>query len=359
MRAHCIYLALLLSQPAAARTPTFVTRVRENFASWDLNHDGRLSAGEVAQLVQSPDIRDQNAAALATLKHFSRIEVSLRLLEDYTRRFERRDPRRTPFTRVFDSYRRRIDEASRELWVGGGPHREAIRQGADGDCYFLAAIGSMLERDPLSVRRLLTPNSDGTFSVLFPGQRVLRLAAPTDAELALYDNSNGDGIWLLLLEKAYGTLRVRQNHKYRSTIEALDATGGRGSVRESLKVLTGRDPWVLRFDHRTRGENAVRDRLERALADGELVTVRTARSEPAALPFKVPHQHVWSVLDFDRSRDLVTLWNPWGNDLAPMRSGATGRERRLVEGYATRRGVMQVSMSEFYRFWWGLIGAAG
>ena len=356
-------IAAPLASPAwALRNPPFADRVRRNFSNWDLNHDGKISAEELSRLVQDRSVRGQDAAALATLKHFASpgsslpaIEITRPLLDEYVFQFRRDDPGRTAFTRFYDNYCRRIANAHRELVAAGLPHREAIHQGADGDCYFLAVVGSMLARDPKEVLEPISCNSDGTYTVTFPSQPPVRVSGPTDAEIALYDNSVDDGIWLFILEKAYGILRVSQNRKFQSIIEALDATGGKGSARDSIKMLTGRDAWQWRFDHGAFGEQrnqrlqSLRDHITSALEARQLLTVRTDQ-DPGALPFKVPHMHVWAVLDFDSRRDQVTLWNPWGDDLKPA-----GPDN-FSEGYDTHQGVLKVSMDELYTFWWGLIG---
>ena len=51
--------------------------------------------------------------------------------------------------------------------------------------------------------------------------------------------------------------------------------------------------------------------------------------------------HLYAVLDFDAARNVVRLWNPWGNSFEPK--GVPG----LSSGYRVRQGQFVVSLAHF------------
>ena len=62
-----------------------------------------------------------------------------------------------------------------------------------------------------------------------------------------------------------------------------------------------------------------------------------------AVPPGMAKTHLYAVLDFDPARNVVHLWNPWGNYFEPK--GAPG----LSSGYPVRQGQFQVSLADFIR----------
>ena len=67
-------LSLCVSPAIAqnAKPARFEDVVNAHFAHWDLNHDGKLEAGEIDKLMNNKAIRGEAAAALAVLKQRER-----------------------------------------------------------------------------------------------------------------------------------------------------------------------------------------------------------------------------------------------------------------------------------------------
>lgn len=51
--------------------------------------------------------------------------------------------------------------------------------------------------------------------------------------------------------------------------------------------------------------------------------------------------HAYAVLNYDEAKDLITLWNPHGNNFKPM--GPEG----FINGYETKGGVFTLSSKDF------------
>ena len=53
------------------------------------------------------------------------------------------------------------------------------------------------------------------------------------------------------------------------------------------------------------------------------------------------NSNVYAIFGFDRERDVLTLWNPWGDEFSPQ--GPEGIEH----GYAREHGVFRMPLREF------------
>lgn len=106
-----------------------------------------------------------------------------------------------------------------DLQKGHKPVAEEVRQGAAGDCWFLAPIMSMAKHAPEKIAAMIKPqNPDGTITVEFPlevdGKRVqVTVKPPTDGEIARYATAGSSGIWLTVMEKALGQYFKDNPHK--------------------------------------------------------------------------------------------------------------------------------------------------
>jgi hypothetical protein len=109
-----------------------------------------------------------------------------------------------------------------------------------GDCFFLAALGSLAKANPATIKNMLKDNKNGTYTVTLhliqeDGRRIAKDIIVTNE--MLYDNNGnlvaaqaGDGeLWVMIIEKAYAKAMGGYDN-----IE----DGGLGS--EAIEVLTGR-----------------------------------------------------------------------------------------------------------------------
>lgn len=196
--------------------------------------------------------------------------------------------------------------ASMPLFVNG-PQRNDIRQGAIGDCYYLASLAGLTDSDPMIIQQMITPLGDGTYAVRFnrSGQEVyLRIDAdlPVNTYGSLvYAKAGHDGeLWVPLLEKAYTYFRSGANSYasinggWMSTV-LREITGGYTNTTYTGGSLTSL------FNH-----------ISSMLSQGYAVTAGTTYN--ATSP--VVSNHAYSIVAAETiaGQQYVTVYNPWGWD---------------------------------------------
>lgn len=402
----------LLAQPGepARTSPKFAQVIAQRFDSWDADRNGALSADEIDVKSVDPSVKGSEAAAVATLKRFIRsgkYDLPASLTKDYltnppkapvkTARAstaEREDSTETDnaspspageakrfpdFQVRYASCLRRIQGAKRDLAIDATPDLDQCRQGPLGSCFFLAPVGAAVHRDSGFVSSLISEKGGGGYLVKFGDGQSVELTPLTDVEVAISSSTGDEGLWLPVLEKAFGTLRKEADPDKYSMESATDAIANGGSVSGTIRALTGHRtesislkrrakamPPRMTKDRRTVNVEAdgvtpyeaalppglaarrVRDRVFKALGERRLVAASTAY-EPQ--PPGINWRHAYAVLSFDRAADTLTLWNPHGNTFKPKTvRGNEGVDRHgLGVGYATKGGVFTVPVGEFVR----------
>jgi len=392
-----LFLPLLAFQAAEPPQPTpFTAVVAEHFDVWDRDHDGVLEPAEIDWLTVQAELSGKPAAAIGALKAAARsVKVTLPpLTQEYFRAYEQtvadRKPRSPDFDRAYSRNLRRITSTKRELFLDDQPGIETAHQGPLGDCFFVSVIGASVVRDPAAVRGMITVTEDGMYDVAFPDGRHARIAPLTDAELALTSTTTNRGIWLSVLEKAYGSLRNESLAQDKRTESATDAIARGGSAATSIRLMTGHavtqiglkprrprtsatakrpgesgeqttpapgaqpgiDPEVL-ARHIETVLPKVREQLAVAMENRRLVAAGTPTpSTPPlpgeALPPGINPKHSYAVLAYDAGADTIELWNPHGNTFRPK--GEPG----LESGYPTRAGRFTMPVTEFVRVFQGI-----
>ena len=327
----------------------FLAAVRANFAAWDLNHDGQLTREEIELDMQNPRIGGDAAAALAALKLGATHSNHLQDTRNYTltdidameQSLQAGQKLAPNFVGYFTASRKKLKEVPRQLFSDGIPHLTAMRQDWTSDCYFMSATGALAEADPQAIVRLVGSNSDGSFTVSFPGKPAVRLPAPTETEIATYSNAK-DGVWLSLLEKAFAIFRIKAEPAQASTKEPLDSVGFRTGSSNVMELLTGHASKFVRFPG-ANGQPAdarfvqqIRAELQTALHEHRVV-----ESQKAA--------HDYAVVAYDAATDTVTLHNPYdrgGFETWPD----GGKGARTDDGFFTLSTAQWVSYFVNVRF---------
>lgn len=203
-----------------------------------------------------------------------------------------------------------------------------------GDCYFLAPLVGLALRRPHEVLAMLESITELDWRVTFPGaDRAVTVENPTPTEIALF--ASADGLWPIILEKAYATLVYHSPYALLSRSANDAVTGGR--AHDAIAMLTGRstdwdflDVTSLATTH---------EKVSQAIANSKIVCVATG---PDLLDDEgriegLPRSHVYTVTDYDVSTKMLTLRNPWG------------QSETLPDGSEVVDGVFELSLEGLHR----------
>lgn len=363
---HLLAFAVIL--PAQAPVPPFASVVLRDFDAWDRDHDGTLSVDEVTRGVLDPANHGEDAAALAALHTYLAVakdapRLTKSWFADYRPvRFQapadataaekkrlRKEFAATPGslggTYAADLRRlRRKGDAG--LYAEEGPKLSDIRQGALGDCYFLAPLGGMVYRDPASIKGMIRPDGDG-YAVAFGDGKTVRVAGPTDGEIAMGGSSTANGLWVRVMEKAYGSRKFADGETG-ARIARDGMNGGNSGV--VARGFTGHEFTRIELvgDWRKSVSDgdlapklaAIRRDLPSALAEHRLVLTGTHKAE---MPTSITPNHAYAVFGFDPASDRITIWNPHGDNFTPK--GPEG----FQYGFRREGGVFSMPLPLFAR----------
>ena len=297
---------------------------------------------------------------------------------------------RPNFQRGFETCMTRIDKSDRTLFKSDeNPTIEHCHQGPLGDCFFVSVVGAAVKRDPAGFKQTVRelPESGGGgggggggYAVKFGSGKEIKVSPLTDAEIALSsttsDKAGDEGLWLAVMEKAFGTSRMQDRPDRFTTESATDAIAQGGTTATVIRELTGhsteriilkrryRPVGLEQYDTNKRllphptpaGSRVVmqsadnpeklaakiRDKVPAALKQGRIVATGTGEERQ---PPGISGKHAYAVLAYDDARDTLTLWNPHGNTYAPR----GGKQPGLTTGYPTAAGIFELPLTEFVR----------
>jgi hypothetical protein len=345
----------------AQKTSDFLAQVRDNFAKWDTDHDGVLSADEIEKAVDDPTVKGPAAAAAAALRRAIRAnpDISPVTIETLTKALDEKtkpSPKIPSYNAMYDIALGKIIKTPRDLFVSGLPRVETLGQGRLGDCFLLAPLGTVAFKEPERLKKMVTPLSNGQIAVQFANGEKVTLPAPTDAEIAIGASTLDDGIWANVFEKSIGHIYLERQKTPRH-VTPYSIIGVGGTPNSPLSILTGhkcirvgcedfQKDKLSKADRATRLDD-MRKRLEDAFATRHLVVGGTGdiHGGQTIVP-GLYYDHSYGVLNYDRKTDIVTFWNPMGNHYVPK--GTPG----LEHGYVTNHGRFDVPLTEAV-MWFG------
>src|SRR4051794_38891234 len=135
------------------------------------------------------------------------------------------------------------------LFAAGGPSPNDVYQGGLGDCWFLATLAEVAQRDPYRISSSIFERADGTYDVYFHTSPTTMVDEHVDGNLPVNPSGNlqfaklgqGGCTWVAIMEKALTYFRNPGSPSYSGI------GGGWGS--ESMKDLGGSPSELLSQVH--------------------------------------------------------------------------------------------------------------
>jgi hypothetical protein len=298
----------------------FAQRAITVFARIDADKDGFLTGSELNKALHSDSFKGEDAAVVAAmidrvsdLEDLSDDEFGIEndgVTKADLAAFEKLDKSGSTLRKGAENrYGSAIyqqNHTTRQLFPRGAASisAAAVEQGGVGDCYFLAALAGLADRNPGAIQRMIKDHGNGTYTVSFPGRSPVHVDAPTDGEIGLGATANSDGLWVTVMEKAYAKLRS-------STMdyEAIDG----GQMSEGIEVLTGKSAstWNISLN----SNESVRNEIATALKEGRTVTanIRPELFSNAGTREGMPTKHVYTIMGIDPKTNEIIVRNPWGS----------------------------------------------
>jgi Calpain family cysteine protease len=319
----------------------FVQAVLSNFANWDSNHDDRLDAKEMTAVVQDPKVKGEAAAAAATLKMV--FDGNKKNPPVSRRFFESDSSNLAKLTLGFKESESRIQAAAgKPIFTTEGPKLSEFHQGGRGDCYLIAATGALVSNDPKRISRMFECDSEKSdYRVNFPDGFSVSTSTLTEGELGMRGSPTENGLWLRMLEKAWGVRKMlRTTGKVDLTVDPIDVIDGPIPHDITMEAMTGHR--ANRYD--LGGSNGkitpvsdLRSAIREGVLGGHLMTADVVRTTVPG----ITEGHCYAVLGYDSKSDALSIWNPQAIDFTP--SGPEGRDN----GYKTVKGTFGVPLVDF------------
>jgi hypothetical protein len=194
------------------------------------------------------------------------------------------------------------------------------KQGHLGDCYLIAALGSIAQRSASAINRMFTWNGDGTWTVRFFSNgkadyvTVNRYLPVNSNGQLVYDGhglsywNSSNSLWLPLLEKAYAQWNETgktQQGTYTNSYTGIEGGWMDVVYNQALGYSIARRvyPWAY---------NAKGSILD-AMYYYKAVTVATINN-PNYSSTHLHGNHAYNVLSYNSTTGRFTLYNPWGYD---------------------------------------------
>jgi hypothetical protein len=190
------------------------------------------------------------------------------------------------------------------------PQFNDIFQGYLGDCYFLAALSSLAQTDPVTLQESVAALGDGTYAVRFletdgseayhriDAQLPTVYGTPAYARLA----RNGQALWPALLEKAFAEFRYGQNSY--ASIEG----GWMGEAYTAVAGIPSTGMWA------DGDPNSLAQMMAAALARGNAVTAGSYADSTGPIIGGHAYEVHAVACDAATGQWYVTVYNPRGID---------------------------------------------
>jgi hypothetical protein len=186
-----------------------------------------------------------------------------------------------------------------------------IKQGATGDCWMMASLATVAQKDPELIKRMIQQNPDGSYTVTFK-ERQWPLLTYVDKKVTVQPNfpnslsQPGDAnrygkgeIWAQVIEKAYA--------KYKGGYDKING----GNPAEFLEAVTGRPSSQL--GGFSMNSTYSFQQLENEFNSGKSIVFGTYDTINGKYGLIGDHAYAVNRVYTDPTgRQMVELYNPWG-----------------------------------------------
>jgi hypothetical protein len=248
---------------------------------------------------------------------------------------------------MYNYAKSKINTTNKKLFVGTvDPF--SVNQGLIGDCWFLAAIvGVALRSKGKEIRSMIQPLSGSRYAVKFPGlSKTITVTEPTDGEIAIFSTAGANGLWLTVLEKAFGASVNRDAYFFVDTSVTDAADQGRFTSK-GIEIMTGHSvdtDFLVAIVAKRIELMTLRNKLVNAFQNKKVVTAGIRGGILSNFRKNgLPMGHAYTVLDFkptysiDGTTDMVHIRNPWG------RGGA-----KWPKNWQIQKGAFEISLTDFW-----------
>jgi hypothetical protein len=212
-----------------------------------------------------------------------------------------------------------------------------VDQGKYNDCVFEASAAAVATtaRGQLAISQAIVQNSDGSFTVTFPGapQRPIKVTQTDLKTTRVHDKAT----WADVLEAA---LIISDPNFANGSHPPPDATGAADGSRPTpaqyaLHLLTGSPA-----SKDVASASKIGNKIAQTLGNGQPVVAFCANNDEGALV----SGHEWTVTACDPQASRITLRNPWGN----FRTAGTSKAGVAYDGNAEVTMALQL-FGQFYK----------
>ena len=331
------------------QAPSYKKALEQFLPKWDVNKNDKLDRNETSALLRDGSIRSIEAAALATshfwfLKSPDKKSASLDELTSDIK--ETMAFANGSLTNIFSMQKEyefhlvHLFTSSRDMFGSKKLGIEGIAQGHMGNCFFVSMAGNLAFQNPDAIKNMIKPNEDGSNKVDFPDGRSIRINKLPEAVIALGSRTGNQGTWINVLEEAYGEV-YKTNEPGDNSAIGLDRISRGGNIGETISLLTGHKSDTIAWK-----SGLPEDLLNIRYLLGKGVKNKSLMGAGVPFDLKKPPPaiivgHAYAILNYDEKKDVITLWNPHGNDFKPM--GPDG----FINGYETKGGVFTLTSRDF------------